>query len=171
MPTVLICSLVNTALISSPFISCSIICPLWSPAIFSCCHLVRVLLLHYLLCYLCELRLTKGRWHRVVLTAYEQYFSFSRSDGHEVTAITSFLFFVIITKCWSYVHPLVSLEITEGQTRKRKRIGQTETLIMDSYSESSNFFAAVWGHKFGEKIKTTDLHKRLSGTPKHLNRP
>lgn len=50
------------------------------------------------------LRLSKALWHPVILTAYEQYFSLSRSDGREVTAITSLLFCVIIAMHWSYVH-------------------------------------------------------------------
>lgn len=80
------------------------------------------LLLHYLCCYSCGLRLTKALWHPVVLTAYEQYFSLSRSDGREVTAITSLLFCVIIAERWSYVHTLVSLELTGGQARKMEKI-------------------------------------------------
>lgn len=86
-------------------------------------------LLHYLHCYLCGLQLTKALWHPMILTAYEQYFSFSRSDGCEVTAITSLLFCVIIAERWSYVHSLVSLELTGGQVRKVERMTQTEKLI------------------------------------------
>lgn len=75
------------------------------------------------------LRLTKALWHPVILTAYEQYFSLSRSDGREVTAITSLLFCVIITEHWSYVHAVVSLELSGGQARRVQRMTQTEKLI------------------------------------------
>lgn len=50
----------------------------------------------------------------MILTAYEQYFSLSYSDGSEVTAITLLLFCVIIAERWSYVHSLVSLELNGG---------------------------------------------------------
>lgn len=101
------------------------------PALFPCCHfrLLSFLLLQYLYGYSGGLRLTKALWHPVILTAYEQYFSFSRSDGHKVTAITSLLFCVIIAERWSYVHAVVSLELTGGQGKKEERKTQTEKLI------------------------------------------
>lgn len=96
------------------------------------------LLLHYLYGFLCGLRLTEALWHPVILTAYEQYFSLSRFDGHEVTAITSLLFCVIIAECWSYVHSGVSLE-NHWRARKESGKNNADREANRIYSDSNVF--------------------------------